>query len=279
MPGAGEMLRARSCRRCESDRLEDPSRTGGSAPSSHTFLDSMSVVSLKRSARMSPSSRKVTRSSRCSICGAVERTQSTRSSNRKKRRQARENLAPDAASTRSSRMPTAWQVLFDTSKLDKGQIVLIDGGSGGVGSMAVQLAKWKGDTFSRPRRRRIKSFSKSSAPTSLRHHRLSQPEIRRDREERRRRSRHDRWRPPRHARGRRWRKAESSSRSSAERGASQDLDVRGADILVHLSSDELSQIAKLIDDGAIHPVVTQVLPLSAAAKAHQTARPGTHAEK
>jgi NADPH:quinone reductase-like Zn-dependent oxidoreductase len=39
---------------------------------------------------------------------------------------------------------TAWQALFDQGKLAKGQTVLIHGGAGGVGHMAVQLAKWKG---------------------------------------------------------------------------------------------------------------------------------------
>jgi NADPH:quinone reductase-like Zn-dependent oxidoreductase len=39
---------------------------------------------------------------------------------------------------------TAWQALFDTADLKRGQTVLIHGGAGGVGSMAIQLAKWKG---------------------------------------------------------------------------------------------------------------------------------------
>src|SRR5204863_2235655 len=38
---------------------------------------------------------------------------------------------------------TAWQALFDTAKLQPGQTVLIHAGAGGVGSFAVQLAKWK----------------------------------------------------------------------------------------------------------------------------------------
>jgi NADPH:quinone reductase-like Zn-dependent oxidoreductase len=39
---------------------------------------------------------------------------------------------------------TAWQALIDEAKIDKGQTVLIHGGSGGVGSFAVQIAKARG---------------------------------------------------------------------------------------------------------------------------------------
>ena len=39
---------------------------------------------------------------------------------------------------------TAWQGLFNYGKLEEGQKVLIHAASGGVGSFAVQLAKWKG---------------------------------------------------------------------------------------------------------------------------------------
>ncbi len=39
---------------------------------------------------------------------------------------------------------TAWQAIFDLAKLGSGQRILITGASGGVGSLAVQLAKAKG---------------------------------------------------------------------------------------------------------------------------------------
>lgn len=39
---------------------------------------------------------------------------------------------------------TAWQALFDTAHLQEGETVFIPGGSGGVGHLAIQLAKWKG---------------------------------------------------------------------------------------------------------------------------------------
>ena len=39
---------------------------------------------------------------------------------------------------------TAWQALVDTAKLRAGQTVLIHGGSGGVGSFAIQIAKARG---------------------------------------------------------------------------------------------------------------------------------------
>jgi NADPH:quinone reductase-like Zn-dependent oxidoreductase len=48
----------------------------------------------------------------------------------------------------SAAIPTAglaaWQSLFDIAGLKKGQSVLIHGAAGGVGSFAIQFAKWKG---------------------------------------------------------------------------------------------------------------------------------------
>lgn len=39
---------------------------------------------------------------------------------------------------------TAWQAIFDAAGLESGQTILVHAAAGGIGSMAVQLAKWKG---------------------------------------------------------------------------------------------------------------------------------------
>jgi NADPH:quinone reductase-like Zn-dependent oxidoreductase len=50
--------------------------------------------------------------------------------------------------TRAAAVPTAaltaWQALFDHARLERGQRVLIHGAAGGVGTFAVQLARWAG---------------------------------------------------------------------------------------------------------------------------------------
>ncbi len=53
-------------------------------------------------------------------------------------------LSFDEAATIPVGATTAWQGLFDHGNLQKGQRVLILGGSGGVGLFAVQFARWKG---------------------------------------------------------------------------------------------------------------------------------------
>lgn len=53
-------------------------------------------------------------------------------------------LSFDEAATISGGATTAWTALFEDGCLRAGQRVLIHGAAGGVGSFAVQLAKWKG---------------------------------------------------------------------------------------------------------------------------------------
>lgn len=54
------------------------------------------------------------------------------------------SLSFDEAATISGGATTAWEALFEQGKLQAGQRVLILGAAGGVGSFAVQLARWKG---------------------------------------------------------------------------------------------------------------------------------------
>ena len=39
---------------------------------------------------------------------------------------------------------TAWEALFDRAKIKAGDEILIHGATGGVGHVAIQLAKWAG---------------------------------------------------------------------------------------------------------------------------------------
>ena len=85
---------------------------------------------------------------------------------------------------------TSWQALFDHGHLESGQTVVIHGAGGGVGSMAVQLARWAGahvigtgraeraPARARPRRRRIRrpragrlGDGRRPGRPGLRHHR------------------------------------------------------------------------------------------------------------
>lgn len=53
------------------------------------------------------------------------------------------SLSFDEAATISGGATTAWEALFDRGGLQAGQRVLILGAAGGVGSFAVQFARWK----------------------------------------------------------------------------------------------------------------------------------------
>src|ERR1700719_1142958 len=54
------------------------------------------------------------------------------------------NISFEEAASVPLAATTAWQALVDDGKINAGQTVLIHGGSGGVGTFAVQIAKAKG---------------------------------------------------------------------------------------------------------------------------------------
>jgi NADPH2:quinone reductase len=57
-----------------------------------------------------------------------------------------ENISHPAAATIPLSGQTAWEALFERARVKAGESVLIHAGAGGVGSLAIQLAKWKGLT-------------------------------------------------------------------------------------------------------------------------------------
>ena len=165
---------------------------------------------------------------------------------------------------------TAWQALIDTAKLSAGQTVLIHGGSGGVGSFAIQIAKARGAkviaTASTANQDLLKQLGADVAIdyTTTRFEDVAKDvdvvldSVGKDTLVR--------------------------SYGVVKRGGfiatlvaqpdQAELDkhgIRGAPISVKPNSDELTEITKLIEQKKIKPVISQVLPLTDAVKAQEQA--------
>jgi NADPH:quinone reductase-like Zn-dependent oxidoreductase len=163
---------------------------------------------------------------------------------------------------------TAWQALFDTAKLEKGQTVLIHGGSGGVGTMAVQLAKWKGARVLATASTENQAYLKElGADVCIDYKTQRFEEIAKEID------------VVLDAVG-----GDTQARSfgvmkkggvlvsivgAVAQDKAKDAGVRGVNILVKPNGEQLAEIAKLIDDGQIKPIVSQELPLSEARKAQE----------
>jgi NADPH:quinone reductase-like Zn-dependent oxidoreductase len=168
---------------------------------------------------------------------------------------------------------TAWQALFDTAHLDKGQSVLIHAGAGGVGSFAVQLAKWKGaHVIATASKDNLDFLRQIGADEVIDYKNQKFHEIVKDvdvvLDPVGGQTQEDSFKvlkkggilvsivgPP--------------SRQRAE-----ELGVRVAAILVQPDGGELAQIAKLIDEGHVKPIVSHVFPLADVAKAHEQSETG-----
>ncbi len=165
---------------------------------------------------------------------------------------------------------TAWQSLVDAAKLSAGQTVLIHGGSGGVGSFAVQIAKARGAkviaTASTANQELLKQLG---ADVAIDYTKTKFEEVAKDVD------------VVLDTVGR-----ETLSRSYAvvkkggivttivSRPDQAQLDkygIRGTSISSHPDGSELAEITKLIEAGKIKSIVTQVLPLTDAVKASEQA--------
>ena len=165
---------------------------------------------------------------------------------------------------------TAWQALIDTAKLSAGQTVLIHGGSGGVGSMAIQIAKARGAkviaTASTANQELLKELG---ADETVDYTKTKFEDVAKDVDV----------------------VLDSVGKDTLARSYGvvrkggiiatlvaqpdqAELDkhgIRGAAISVKPNASELAEITKLIEEKKIKPVVSQVLPLTEAVKAQEQA--------
>src|SRR5256714_2416065 len=168
---------------------------------------------------------------------------------------------------------TAWQALVDVAKLQPGQTVLIHGGSGGVGSFAIQIAKARGAeviaTASTANQDLLKQLG---ANVAVDYTKTKFEDVAKDVD-----AVLDPVGKETLARSYGVVKKGGIVMSLVARPDSAEIQkrgIRGAGISVHPDSEDLGEIAQLIDAGKIKPIVTQVLPLSEAIAAQQ--RAATH---
>ena len=167
----------------------------------------------------------------------------------------------------------AWQALFDIAHLERGQRVLIHGGSGGVGHFAVQFAKWKGAyviaTASTRNQQLLREIGVDQ-PVDYTTQRFEQvardvdvvlDTIGGDTQERS------------------WQvlKKEGvlvSLVQPPDTEKARQLGVRSAFVWTQPNGKQLAEIADLIDSGNIKVVLDRILPLSEARRAHELSQSG-----
>jgi NADPH:quinone reductase-like Zn-dependent oxidoreductase len=185
------------------------------------------------------------------------------------------DLAPKPKSLdhlRSAAVPlsglTAWQALFDHAQLSAGDRVLIHGAAGGVGSFAVQFARWKGAEVIATASQRQDAFVRElGADKVLAYSAVRFEEAVRDVDvvldtvggETLARS---------------WEVLRRDGilvtiAGDAPADTAATYGVRAASILVQPRRDQLVQIGGLIDAGTIHPIVAAVFPLADAPQAFE----------
>jgi NADPH:quinone reductase-like Zn-dependent oxidoreductase len=165
---------------------------------------------------------------------------------------------------------TAWQALIDEAKLSAGQSVLIHGGSGGVGTFAIQIAKARGAkvfaTASTPNQDLLKQLG---ADVAIDYTKQKFEDIAKDVD-----VVLDSVGKDTLARSYGVVKKGGFIATLVSRVDQAELDkhgIRGASISVEPNADELAEIGKLIDEKKIKVIVSQTFPLAEAAKAQAQA--------
>jgi NADPH:quinone reductase-like Zn-dependent oxidoreductase len=163
---------------------------------------------------------------------------------------------------------TAWQAFFEHAQLAAGQSVLIHGGAGGVGSLAVQLARWRGARVLATASARNAAFVHSlGADVVIDYHATPFEDTLRDIDvvldtiggETRRRS----WRVLRKG------GVLVTLVSPIPTGEAEQKGVRGIFFIVSGNRGQLDQISALVDRGTLKPVIAEVLPLARAREAFE----------
>ncbi len=168
---------------------------------------------------------------------------------------------------------TAWQALIDTAKLSAGETVLIHGGSGGVGTFAIQIAKGRGAkviaTASTANQDLLKQLG---ADVAIDYTKTKFEDIAKDVD-----GVLDSVGKDTLARSYGVMKkggfivslvARLDQAELAKRG------LRGASLSAEPNSNELAEIGNLIDEKKIRVIVSQTFPLSEARKAHEQVATG-----
>jgi NADPH:quinone reductase-like Zn-dependent oxidoreductase len=168
---------------------------------------------------------------------------------------------------------TAWQALVDTAKLSAGQTVLIHGGSGGVGSFAIQIAKARGAkviaTASTANQGLLKELG---ADVAIDYTKQKFEDVAKDVD-----VVLDSVGKDTLARSYGVVKKGGFIVSIVARLDHSELDkhgIHGATLSVDPNSDELAEIGKLIDQGKIKVIVSQTSPLSEAKTAQEQVATG-----
>ncbi len=165
---------------------------------------------------------------------------------------------------------TAWQALVDVAKLQPGQTILVHGGSGGVGSFAVQIAKARGARVIATASTRNQDLLKQlGADEAVDYTETKFEDVAKDVD-----AVLDPVGKETLARSYVVLKKGGIVISLVARPDPAELKkhgIRGAGISVHPDAENLTEIAQLVDAGKIKPIVTEVLPLTGAVKAQQQA--------
>lgn len=165
---------------------------------------------------------------------------------------------------------TAWQALIDTANLSAGQTVLIHGGSGGVGSFAIQIAKARGArvlaTASTANQDLLKQlgadvaidYTKTKFEDVAKEVDVVLDVVGRD------------------TLARSYMVVKKGGIivtlvSGVDQSELTKHGIRGVALASHPNASELAEIGRLIDAGKIKPIVSQVLPFAEAAKATEEA--------